>query len=104
MSSPDEVVNKIIETLQADATLNGVSTWSAVNGIVPGKSLSITAGCDGEDYEPYTQDKDQCTAHITVYIALDNRSLPAAERSPGEERLAHGDRALRRITNAVRAS
>ena len=104
MSSPDEVVNKIIETLQADATLTGIGTWSAVNGVVPGKSLSISAGCDTENYEPYTQDKDQCTAQMMVYISLDNRILPAAERRPGEERLAQGDRAIRRLAHIVRAS
>lgn len=96
------ILDAIIVVLKGNEKLANVHNWYKINGIIPGKKPTISAGCDDEDYEPYTREVDQGTAKIKIYVSLDNRDLASSERRKEEERVEYGERCIRQMAKDIR--
>lgn len=97
-----EIIDKTIDILKAAPTMCNVRDWHKVNGIIPGKYLTISVGCDSEEYEPYTREWDNGTAKLKVYASLENRELSGTDRRKDEDRLEYGERAIQVFAGHVR--
>ena len=98
----DGIIEKTLAILKANPQMVNVKGWHKVNGIIPGKHLTISIGCDDETYEPYTGDWDKGIAKIQIFASLDNRSLPGVVRKSEEDRLEYGERAIRQFARYIR--
>lgn len=99
----EAVIDKILELLQAEPSLNYVCHWHKINGLVPSDKPTVSIGCDDETYEEYTQALDQCKATFRIYASLDNRKLAMSNRRTAEQRLEYGDRCLRQMAHSIRS-
>lgn len=98
----ETVIDKSVELLKKEESLQCVSTWHKINGLVPSDKPTISIGCDDENYEEYTQSLDKCTARLKVYVSLDNRRLAGNERRKDEQRLEYGERCIRQMAHSIR--
>lgn len=99
----EHILDEITNMLQGEPALMTVRNWHKINGLVPGKTRSISVGVDELRYEEYTRDFDECEADVKIYVSLDNRALTGAARKSEEHRLEYGDRVLREMVGAARS-
>lgn len=99
----EQILDEITSMLQGEPALMAVRDWHKINGLVPGKTRSISVGIEELRYEEYTREFDECEADVKIYVSLDNRALTGAARKSEEHRLEYGDRVLREMVCAVRS-
>lgn len=98
----DQIIDKTVEILKAEPSLANVRNWYKVNGVIPGTKPTISIGCDGEDYEEYSNSLDSGIAKIKIYASLDNRELVAHDRRSDEQRLEYGERCIQQLAKNIR--
>ncbi|SDI49244.1 hypothetical protein [Paenibacillus naphthalenovorans] len=79
-----EVIDAIIEHLQADDGLQDVRDFHRMNGFAVPRRPTISVGAENVKYETDTRDLDRAEAEIKVYVYLDDRELERGESTAWE--------------------
>jgi hypothetical protein len=98
----EAIVDKIVEVLKREPSLCNVKNWHKVNGLIPGKTRTVSVGCDDQDFSEYTRALDEGKAAIKIYASLDNRELSVADRRKEEDRLEYGERQIQAFAGNIR--
>lgn len=64
----DNILDKIVEVLQADPAFANVKKWYKVDGMVIGAYPAVSVAPKTENFTEITQDKDDTTADFNIYV------------------------------------
>ncbi|RJQ26328.1 MAG: hypothetical protein C4589_09840 [Peptococcaceae bacterium] len=90
MMQIDEIMNKIVELLEAYPGLGSVKKWHKVDGMIPAVHPCGSVNPVQEDFEQITRDKDESTVRFAIFVYLQHASPETGEQQVRE--LAHSVR------------